>query len=178
MLGFFKYFLEEDHGPHVKYFIMDKEPAWAETWSDLDDIITGDLRPSRNFVPFDIREPTTYEKFNRIFEADIFTMIHFLSEVFAHKDAVTRFLNTCFERMKKGTLFIVIDFKNADLQSLIDQCAKEAGLQISRNSEETTFFMDPSEDKAALQKYADRFGIQPKIKSQVFFRLFRKPIGP
>jgi Putative SAM-dependent methyltransferase len=172
VLGFLKFLLERGDSPHIKYFILDKEPAWAETWSDLDDIVTGDLRPSRQFQHFDVTDPSTYEKFNRVFESDIFTMIYFLSEVFAHKDAVTRFLQTCFARMRKGALLIVIDFKNADLQNWIDQCSKEAGLE--GGGKEAEFFMDSSEQKSALKKYAEKFDIEPKIKSQVFYRLFRK----
>ena len=34
--------------------------------------------------------------------------------------------------------------------------------------------MDSSEDKSELKFYTDKFGTLPKIKSQVFYRLFRK----
>jgi hypothetical protein len=172
VLGFFKFVLERGGSPHIKYFILDSETAWADTWSDLDDVVTGSLRPSRSFQHFDVTDPTTYRKLNRPFESDIFTMIYFLSEVFVHKDAVKKFLDTCFARMKGGAQFIVIDFKSPALQNLIDQCAEAAGLE--GGGEETCFFMDSSEDKSELQFYTDKFGTLPKIKSQVFYRVFRK----
>ena len=173
VLGFLKFFLERGDSPHIKYVIFDKEPAWGETWSDLDDIVAGNLRSSRDFRNFDITEPSTYASFQRVYKSDIFTMVYFLSEVFANKDAVTRFLRTCFAQMKPGAQLIVIDFRNAELQNWIDQCAKEAGLE--GGGSETWFFMDPSEQKSVLKKYADKWGIEPKIKSRVFYRLFRKP---
>jgi len=133
--------------------------------------VAGSLPLSKDFRPFDVTNPSTYE-FNRPFESDIFTMIYFLSEVFVHKDAVTRFLKTCFARMKKGALLIVIDFKHADVQSWIDTCAKQGGLEGSGKEEELV--MDTSEQKSILKRYSDKFNIEPKIRSQVFYRLFRK----
>jgi hypothetical protein len=177
VLGFLKFLLERGDSPHITYFILDKEPAWGDTWSDLDDIVTGSLRPSRVFRNFDITKPTTYANFRRVFESDIFTMVYFLSEVFFNKPAVTRFLKTCFAQMKPGALLIVIDIRNPNVQSWIDQCAMEAGLQKSqRSSGETKFFMDSSEEKSELKFYTDKFGIGPKITSRVFYRVFRKPL--
>ena len=54
----------------------------------------------------------------------------------------------------------------------MDQCAKAAGLEGGGKEQE--FIMDFSEQKSELKKYADKFGIEPKIRSQVFYRLFRK----
>ena len=171
-LGFLKFFLERGDSPHIKYFILDREPAWGDTWADLDDVVTGSLRFSIDYRNFDVTKPSTYASFQRVFESDIFTMIYFLSEVFVHKDAVTKFLRTCFAKMKLGAQFIVIDFKNTELQNWIDECAKDAGFESE--GRETKFFMDSCEQKSVLKKYADKFGTEPKITSHVFYRLLKK----
>ena len=170
VLGFLKFLLERGDSPNIKYFILDKEPAWGDTWSDLDDIVAGSLRLWTDFRPFDVTKPSTYANFKRVFKSDIFAMIYFLSEVFAHKDAVTKFLRACFDRMKPGALFIVIDFINTELRCLIDQCAEEAGLHKSEALQwRGTPLHNSSEQKSELKFYTDKFGIEPKIRSSVFF---------
>jgi hypothetical protein len=101
-------------------------------------------------------------------------MIYFLSEVFAHREAVTRFLDTCFARMKPGAQLIVIDFKSPAVQDWIDQRAEAGGLEGGGGEEK--IFMDSSEQKSELKFYTDKFDITPKIKASMFYRLYRKPV--
>src|SRR5580704_8032960 len=88
VLGFLKFLLREKQKPQLTYFILDKEVAWGETWADLDAIVSDELKTSRNYFPFDVTEPKSYEDFSRVFKSQIFTMLYFLSEVFKFKDDV------------------------------------------------------------------------------------------
>jgi len=57
VLGFLKFFLERGDSPHIKYRILDKEPAWEETWSDLDDIVKAASVRRGLFGPLTSRSP-------------------------------------------------------------------------------------------------------------------------
>jgi hypothetical protein len=72
VLGFLKFLLLQKQKPQLTYFILDKEPAWGETWADLDAIVSEELNTSRNYFPVDVTEPASYEKYGRIYQSDIF----------------------------------------------------------------------------------------------------------
>jgi hypothetical protein len=173
VLGFLKFLLSQNEKPQVTYFILDKEPAWGETWADLDAIVSEELKTSRNYFPLDVTEPESYEKLKRPFKSDIFTMLYFLSEIYKYRKKVTTFLEVFFERMKEGALLVVLDFHDTSLESWIDQCAEDGGLETLIAIDNHRINMDPIEEKNALRKYINKFG-SPKLQAQVFVRVFRK----
>lgn len=157
VLGFLKFLLDQDEKPQLTYFILDKEPAWGETWADLDAIVSDELKTSRNYFPFDVTDPDSYEDFSRPFKSDIFTMLYFLSEVFKFKDDVSDFLETCFEKMKKGAFLVVLDFHDARLEDWIDEAAEDGGFECLL-THERRMTMDPIEEKSVLKEYIKLFG--------------------
>lgn len=157
----------------MTYFILDKQPAWGETWADLDAIASAELKTSRNYFPLDVTEAKSYEKLKRPFKSDIFTMLYFLSEIYKCKKDVTDFLELCFQRMKKGALLVVLDFHDSGLESWIDKCAEGGGLEKIIDLDNHRINMDPIEEKNVLRKYINKFG-SPKLQAQVFVRVFRK----
>jgi hypothetical protein len=86
VLGFLKFLLSRTDKPQVTYFILDKEPAWGETWADLDAIASTELKTSRNYFPLDVTDAKSYEKLKRPFKSDVFTMLYFLSEIYKYKN--------------------------------------------------------------------------------------------
>jgi hypothetical protein len=173
VLGFSKFLLRQQKKPQLTYFILDKESAWGETWADLDAIISSELKTSRTYLPLDVTQQDSYKKYARPFKADVFTMLYFLSEIYKFKDKVTPFLQTCFDRMKNGALLVVLDFDDSRLRDWIDEYAKNGGL-VTEVGKSMRMTMDPSEEKAALKKYADKFERAPKLQADVFIRIFRK----
>ena len=172
VLGFVKFLLAAHKLPDVTYHIIDSEPLWMETWSGLDAIIAKSLTTSRNYFPVDVTKKESYGAYRTIFNADIFTLIYFLSEVYKSKDKVTRFLEHCFKKMKKGALFVVIDFRSYDLQIWIDNCAQNNGMEKLAGFEDRAV-VGLGEQKNAIKKYIDKFG-PPKLEARIMFRVFRK----
>jgi hypothetical protein len=172
VLGFLKFLLKQKKKPQITYFILDKEPAWGETWADLDANVSAELSTSRNYFPLDVTKSDSYTKYTRPFKSNIFTMLYFLSEIFKFKTEVTEFLKICFQRMPKGAMLVVLDFEDSRLMDWIDACAKAGGLEAIA-SQTTRMTMDPIEEKGVLKKYIDKFGA-PKLQAQVFVRVFRK----
>src|SRR5262245_57541363 len=110
VLGFVKFLLSQEKKPQMTYFILDRETAWADTWADLDAIVSAEMKTSRIYCSIDVTDPKSYEKFTRPFKSDIFTMLYFLSEVYKYKMDAARFLERCFSRMKPNALLVVLDF--------------------------------------------------------------------
>lgn len=172
VLGFLKYLLTQKDKPQLAYVILDKELAWNNTWANLDATVSAELKTSRTYLPLDVTDSNSYDDADRAYKSDIFTMLYFLSEVFRHKDDVTEFLKHCFGKMKKGAMFIVLDFHDSRLEEWIDECAADSGLEVTTEIE-TRMTMDPSEEKDDLGEFTKKFG-SPKLQAQVFVRVFRK----
>ena len=43
-LGVLKYVGEQPKRPRLKFFLLDREAAWSETWSDVDDMVSTGLQ--------------------------------------------------------------------------------------------------------------------------------------
>jgi hypothetical protein len=172
VLGFVKYILSNDLTPKLTYFILDKEQGWVETWVDFDAIVSDEIQTSRNFFDIDVTDEDKYKKLKRPFEADIFTSVYFLSEIYSMKDEAAGFFEHCFEKMKDGALLIAIDFRDSDLQAWIDGIAEDNGLEILETAELRTN-MGSDEEKSVLKKYIDKFGM-PVLQGQIMFRVYRK----
>jgi len=172
VLGFVKYLLAQKERPKLTFYILDKEQSWVDTWGDLDTIVSEEITTSRNFLPVDVTKPETYNIHKKAFKADIFTLIYFLSEIFKFKQAATAFLSYCFDKMKKGALVLVLDFKNDELQKWIDNLAEQEGLECVGDTEQKVT-ISPEEEKSVLKPYIDKYGA-PKLTGDIMYRLYRK----
>lgn len=173
VLGFLKYFLASKTQQKIIFFILDREPAWGETWADLDATVSRELTTSRTYLPVDVTVPSTYGYLTKPFRADIFTMLYFLSEIYKFKSAVDPFFAACFSKMRKGTILVVIDFHNSKLETWIDSCAKQHGLETATAADDFKVTMTSGEEKSVIKKYMEKFG-NPKLRAQIFLRVFRK----
>jgi hypothetical protein len=94
ILGFVKYLLPIDPKPHVTFFLLDKDQSWSDAWWNLDPILGSDLRTSNHFIPVDVTDSATWKKNRAHLKADIYTLIYFLSEIYALSDDAEEFLCT------------------------------------------------------------------------------------
>jgi hypothetical protein len=160
VLGLLKYFLTNKRPQKIIFFILDKEPAWGETWADLDATVSQELKTSRTYLPIDVTNPSSYESFVKPFRANVFTLIYFLSEIYKYRTRADAFLSTCFSRMNKGAVIVVLDFHDSNLEKWIDDCAGKHGLLELVSADDSNFTVTPAEEKSALKKYIDKFGAQ------------------
>jgi hypothetical protein len=172
VLGFVKYLLKQESRPKVTYWVLDKEQSWVDTWGDLDAIASDEIMTSRNFLAVDVTNKGSYEGYKKPFQADIFTLLYFLSEIFRFKEAATQFLDYCLSKMKKGALLVALDFEDTRLQEWIDGLAQKCGLETVESAE-MRLVVGFDEQKANLQKYIDKFG-SPKLQAQIMFRVYKK----
>jgi hypothetical protein len=100
-------------------------------------------------------------------------MLYFLSEIYKFRKGVNGFLDTCFSKMNKGSILVVMDFHDSNLELWIDGCASKHGLKAVIEMDDYNVTVTSGEEKSVIKEYMDKFG-HPKLKAQVFFRIFRK----
>ncbi|MGI9302310.1 MAG: hypothetical protein ACR2RB_06330 [Gammaproteobacteria bacterium] len=111
ILAVLKYLSESADVEPVKKltcYLLDGEQAWADTWAELDDSISGDLNLKTIFQPLDVCEPESWAYQKKFLTADLFTLSYFVSEVH-HLDndgAVSHFWATLLDGIKPGALFV------------------------------------------------------------------------
>jgi len=173
VLGLLKYFLSSNKPQKLIFFILDRESAWGETWADLDATVSQDLHTSRNYMPMDVTVPASYQPFVKPFKANVFTMLYFLSEIYKYRASVNNFFDVCFSKMNAGAILVVLDFHDSNLEQWIDGCASKHDLETLMAMDDYGVTMTSGEEKSVIKKYMDKFGY-PKLKAQVFFRIYRK----
>ena len=171
-LGILKYCLLNRKQPELKCQILDRDPAWGESWSDVDDKLRATLRISTVFFPFDVTDADNWGRFSKHFNADLFTLIYFMSEVYAQRTDAEAYFDTLMDRMKPGAMLLYVDNNDSRFTGWFDTLASSNGLTVvSSNGGWENMPWD--EDKDDLQPYLNKFG-SPKLKTNIAFRLVKK----
>lgn len=113
-LGVLKYLINHGKNPTLRCTLYDREEAWGESWSDVDNKLETQLRISTFFQRFDVAEPKTWENHSKYLNSDLFTMVYFMSEVFSIKDRAELFFENFFSKAKEGSFscILIIIIKN------------------------------------------------------------------
>src|ERR1700676_3943530 len=86
IIGVLKYLDEHKKQEPVKKitcYLLDKEQAWADTWTELDASLDMDIQLNANFQPLDVCDPKSWNHQRNSLQPDLFTMSYFVSEVFS-----------------------------------------------------------------------------------------------
>jgi hypothetical protein len=160
----------------ITCYLLDKEQAWADTWTELDESLYMKIRLNANFQRLDVSDPESWKYQRKFFQADLFTLSYFISEVYS-LDAdgkLTTFWQTLFGSAKPGALFVYTDNGSDQFNDYFrNKCetGNLAPLICHDNIEITPRY---TEQKSELEEYSNKFGHYPKIKSRVTVRILRK----
>lgn len=172
-LGILKYCLRTEKSLDLKCQILDRDPAWSESWSDVDDKVNAPFRMSTSYQPIDVANRDSWQTFRKHFQADFLTLIYFLSEVYALRDQASEYFKALLEGMRPGAVLLYVDNNDSRFTNWFDQLVTDAGLQVLVAS--TTNELVPiHEEKRDLQPYYDKFG-DPKLRSNIAYRVVQKP---
>jgi hypothetical protein len=160
----------------ITCYLLDKEQAWADTWTELDDPLNLDVQLNVNFQPLDVINPDTWRFQRNFLKADLFPMSYFVSEVHSldASGGITQFWSTLFHGAKPGALFVYDDNGHEDFNSYFDAQWKAVGLQCVITQDNTPWTPRNSEQASELGLYLQKFGQQPKLKSYLSYRVLRK----
>jgi hypothetical protein len=171
-LGVLKYLMEAGLLPKVRCWSFDKEQAWAESWSDVDKKIDPKFRLTVQPITIDVTRRESWEIYTKYFNADLFTLVYFCSEVSRDRGLAEEYFTTLFERAKAGSLFLFIDNRAAEHYGWFDELAKKCGIQVLEHGEER--LTTPSEEeKKDLGRFFEKFG-DPKLEALVAWRIGAK----
>lgn len=176
IIAVLKYLEERKASEKVKKvtcYLLDKEQAWADTWTELDDSLKTDLQLHANFQPLDVTDPDSWAQQKKFLQADLFTLSYFVSEVSAldNTGIVTKFWQTLFSEAKPGALFVYDDNGNDFFNSYFDKHGKAAGLECIVSRDRKDILPQYSEDKSELGDYLTKFGQFPKMKAILSYRV-------
>lgn len=172
-LGILKYCLLHGKSPELRCQILDRDPTWGESWSDVDDKLGSTFRISTLFHPLDVTDGANWRRFAKHFQADLITLIYFMSEVYAVRDQANQYFETLFANVKPGARILFVDNNSPQFYQWFDGLATAHGFNVLASWEgwEQLPF---DEEKTDLEPYFSRFQ-SPKIRTDIAARVIQKP---
>jgi hypothetical protein len=168
-LGVLKFCTARKFNPVLKCLLFDRDPAWGESWQDVDSKVDRKIQIKTFFQTFDVTDPNTYMFYVKHFASDVFMLVYFMSEVYALRAKAETYFDALFSKAKKGALFIFIDNNHSDFINWFDGLAAKHGVEILENK--TGIIKLPwTEEKSDLGIYAKKF-TPPKLQADIAFRL-------
>jgi len=177
IVAILKYLEENEHEPvnKIVLYLLDKELAWADTWSEFATMLNVGISLNTNFQQLDITDPGSWKLQKKYLQADLFTMSYFVSEVFSLHKSGTKiaFWKSLFEEAKPGSLFLYDDNGHTYFTNYFDAQWNTAGLECLISEDNTKFTPRYSEQASELGEYLKKFK-NPKIQAKVTHRVLRK----
>lgn len=176
LLGVLKYVADNNLKPRLKFFLYDREQAWSDSWSDVDDKLStvSPITISTYFEQFDVTDPESWTLKSKYLHADLFTMIYFVSEVYRLREQARAFFVNLFGAAKTGALFLFVDNASSQFFEWFDELRDEDAFDVVDQSDSVTIQLPYDEEKTDLGPHFTRLGDSPKLKGNVSYRVLRK----
>lgn len=174
-LGILKYALRTNATKSLKCFLLDRESAWGDTWSDVEQQ-TSELpfRISTHFQELDVAASSTWSHQVKYRSAQLFTFIYFLSEIYRIKSEAQPFFDQLVQSAPSQSCFLFVDNNAAVFQSQILEFQSRGGLRLIKN-EVLDYRTDIAEEKTDLEPYFSALSQTPKITAKIFRAIMVKP---
>ena len=175
ILAILKYLNEQPRESAKKLicYLLDREHAWADTWTEIDESLTGDLKLNTNFQPFDVTQPDTWRYQKNFLQADLFTLSYFVSEVYSF-GASRSTLRDILEQAKPGALVLYLDNGHQIFDDYFDDIWADIDFVRLVNAPNEQWTPRYSEQTADIQTYIDKFDRSPKLRGNLSLRVLRK----
>ena len=164
---------------HFTYNSFDRDKHWSYCWANVSNCVTRDgcdeklckvLSPV--FHELDITDKSGAKRIKKFLNADLYTMLFFMSEVSKTRDAAEAFFEHFFKNLNKGSLIAFIDNNTEDIFSWFD-AHMEDGYEILASGEDI-WFASADEQKSSVKKYMALLAHTPRIKGDIAYRVVRK----
>ena len=164
---------EKEPVEKVICYLLDREQAWADVWTELDELFRVNVALNANFQPLDVTNPESWRLQRKFLEADLFTMSYFVSEVMS-RNGVSDSWKYLFDHAKVGSLFLYIDNGSDIFNSYFDNLCGDARLTPIIKQDNYRIIPRFSEQASELAEYQDKFGHNPRIQGHVSYRVLQK----
>jgi len=174
-LGVVKHMMKKDRDASLKCYLLDVEEGWGDSWSDVEQKTTDlDFQVSTHAQALDVTEPASWTKQTKYLSSDLFTFVYFVSEVYRHQAAAQPFFQKVFADAPSGSLFLFIDNNASKFHGWFESMATNAGL-VKIDGGEEWFQIDWGEEKTDLEPYYSEFDHDPKLSTNIAWRVYKKP---
>ncbi len=164
LLGVIKYCDMNKISPNVKFYILDKENSWSDSWSDVDTKLNKQI--SASYQIFDVTAGDSSLK--KHLESDLFTLIYFMSEIYSRKKSAVQYMRKLFSEAKENSVILFIDNNDSHIYDWFNTLASENhDIVFNRDSK---ISLPTEEEKKDLGKYYTKFP-SPKITADVSIRI-------
>ena len=133
------------------------------------------MQVSTSQHPLDVADESKWKTFKKHFDSDLFTLIYFMSEVYALQDNASPYFDELFSRPKAGSKMLFVDNNSSHFVSWFDGLCKTHGWQTLK-SESGQIVIDYSEEKKDLEPYYSKFSSvrPPRTKANAAIRVVEK----
>ena len=107
LLGIYKYVLMLQHKPNMMFYLLDRDDAWSESWSEVDSMTKATIPSSTMFRHIDVCNKTSWEVHKKFLTSDLFTFVYFISEIFSCRIEATAFFQNLFQKAKNRPDFSI-----------------------------------------------------------------------
>lgn len=178
LVGILKYldvYRDKEPVKNVTAYMLDKEQAWADTWTELKIPLNLQVSVHSAFQPFDVTKPDSWQNQKKFLQADLFTLSYFVSEVKALdvNGALDHFWDTLLKGAKSGSYILYDDNAHSDFTDYFDGKWSKAGFECIL-SDEGRFTPSSTEQASELASYREKFGQASKLQAQLAYRVLRK----
>jgi hypothetical protein len=175
-LGVVKHMLTFSATGGLKCYMLDRESAWGDTWSDIERRTTAlPFRVSTHSQVLDVIDPRTWTTQTRYLAADLFTFIYFFSEIYRLRAQADPFFAHLLSQAKRGSLFLFVDNDRPSFYEWFDEVAAKHGLVLVAGESEN-FQLGSGEEKTNLDPYWTLFHQHcPKLGARMAWRVYAKP---
>lgn len=172
LLGIIKLMVEQNKSAKLECRIFDKEDIWRDSWKSLCDNISIEIpkkirhtfSASSSYNLLDITVFDSWTKYSTLWDADLFTMSYFVSEVSSKEKYPETFFKHLFEKAKKGSYFLLVDNISCRSHYWFDYQIKSYNklrtmglLKQIRGSDKAVDKMPFDEEKTDLGRFFDKF---------------------
>jgi len=161
----------------VTAYLLDREQAWADTWTEVNAKLDLDIKFHSVFQPLDVTRPTTWESQKKFLQADLFTLSYFVSEVMAldSDGKISQFWETLFSGAKVGAYLLYVDNGHTVFTSYFDKKWEAAGnWECIDYDDNVRFIPGGSEQASELTEYKTKIGQMSKIQGYITHRFLKK----
>lgn len=180
LIGCLKFFEAlEARDLHFTYNSFDRDKHWSYCWANVSGCVTRNgcneklckvLSPV--FHELDITEQGQTKRIKKFLNADLYTMLFFMSEVSKKREHAAPFFEYFFENVNSGALIAFIDNKMESIFSWFDAYMNDEYEILAAG--EDVWFASADEQKSSVKKYMQLLEHTPRIKGDIAYRLVRK----
>ncbi len=132
-LGILKYMLMLGKTARLRCYLCDSQDMWDEAWVDVGTKVKAPFQTSTVFRRLGVTDPAALSH-NKVLEADLFTLIYFMSEVHRQADQAQPFFDRLFAKAKPGAMILFVDNNTSKFYGWFDELAASHGMDVLESS--------------------------------------------